>query len=155
MNKKGITIVELIVSFALTAVIGLFLIQIVLFLRENYMVTGIKNEILSKQSMISNRINNLLDSKNIISINSDCGNNCISIMFDDYSNETISLDKNANKIIVGNYVAKFPNGSQIGDIVLEEYTNINKNIIAIKVQITNSLIKDDVFNLNVIKQYNL
>ena len=80
MNKKGLTIVELIVTFSLTTVISLFLIQVILFLKDTYMINGIKSEMVLKQSLISDRINTLLNENNLIGVDS-CGDNCYSLEF--------------------------------------------------------------------------
>ena len=56
MNKKGMTVVELVVAFSLSTVIALFLIQVVLFLKDTYMINGVKSELVLKQSLISDRI---------------------------------------------------------------------------------------------------
>ena len=43
MNKKGMTVVELVVAFSLSTVIALFLIQVVLFLKDTYIINGVKS----------------------------------------------------------------------------------------------------------------
>ena len=65
MNNKGVTVVEIVVSFALTVVVGLFLLEIVLFFKDTYVTNTIKSDLAMKQSVISDRINTVLNEKTI------------------------------------------------------------------------------------------
>ncbi|MEG2029002.1 MAG: hypothetical protein RR050_03885, partial [Bacilli bacterium] len=157
MNNKGMTVIELVVSFVLTIVIALFLIEIVFFLKDIYVTNGIKSEIILKQSLISDRINKIFNSKRISNI-SNCGDDCISVMFNDSSVETISFDKKSNKVIIGDYVNNLPNGSVIGETVMKTTVNdteINcfNSLFQIYVPITNVLVKNKVFDINIVYQY--
>ena len=49
MNKKGFTIVELIVSFSLAAMIGFFLLRITMVIKDLYTDSYVKTNIMSKQ----------------------------------------------------------------------------------------------------------
>src|SRR5574344_1115769 len=113
MNKKGMTIVELIVSFALTAVIAFFLTEVVLFLRQAYVGNGIKTELISKQTLISTKINELFNSKRIREA-TDCGTNCVQITFDDSSIEQLYFNTSTNIVSIGGYVVKLPESAVIG-----------------------------------------
>lgn len=157
MNKKGMTIVELIVSFALTAVIAFFLTEVVLFLREAYVENGIKTELISKQTLISTKINDLFNSKRIREAK-DCGDNCVEIVFDDSSIEQIYFNVNANLVSIGGYTVKLPESAKIGTITIgtTNLTNSDKfnSIFQIFVPITSNLLKDKHFDVNIIYQYN-
>ena len=66
--KKGFTVVELIVSFSLVMVIVIFLFQIIISLKNLSTNSGVKTELLNKQSLISNEINKKLNNNEIISL---------------------------------------------------------------------------------------
>ena len=57
MNKKGFTLVELITTFALAAVIIAILINIVLIIKDIYVKYEIKTEMLIKQGELNSVIN--------------------------------------------------------------------------------------------------
>ena len=56
MNKKGFTIVELIVSFSLAATIGFFLLRITMVIKDLYTDSYVKTNIISKQNIITERM---------------------------------------------------------------------------------------------------
>ena len=66
MNNKGLTVVELVVSFVLAVVIALLLFEIVFVLKDTYILVGAKSVLLNKQAVVSNHINELFENKTII-----------------------------------------------------------------------------------------
>lgn len=156
MNRKGMTVIELIVSFSLATVISLFLIQVVLFLKDTYAVNAIKSEMILKQSIISERLNNLLDEKIVASINN-CGTNCVELTFEDESKATINFDSNSRKVIIDDYVASLPSGTKINDVEFLFQNNVdteNYNLLTIKANLTNDLINNEIYNIAVVKNMN-
>lgn len=157
MNKKGMTMVELIVSFALTAIIAFFLTEVVLFLRQAYVGNGIKTELISKQTLISTKINDLFNSKRIKEAK-DCGDGCVELTFDDNSIEQISFNSNTNLVSIGGYVVKLPESAVIGTTAIDT-TSLENNdkfnsIFQIYVPITSKLLNGKNFDVNIIYQYN-
>ena len=61
MNKKGFTIVELIVSFSLAITIGFFLFKITIIIKDLYTDSYIKTNIISKQNVMTERMYDDLD----------------------------------------------------------------------------------------------
>ena len=57
MNKKGFTLVEVLVSLALVSTIAIFLFQIIFIIRDIYAEKNIKSEIYIESSNVSNVIN--------------------------------------------------------------------------------------------------
>lgn len=155
MNKKGLTIVELIVTFSLTTVISLFLIQVILFLKDTYMINGIKSEMVLKQSLISDRINTLLNENNLIGVDS-CGDNCYSLEFLNSDSQMLSFDNNTGKVVIGDYTTTLPKGSSMSNITFSvNNLNTKDNVIKvlnIKTQISNDLLKNEVYNINIISE---
>lgn len=106
--KKGMSVVELIVSFTLTISIVVFLIQIISSLNKMYNNNSIKTEILNTSSIISNKINTSFRNKEIIYINS-CGDNCYNFEYKDNTIEKLEIKDNT--ITFGTYTTKLKNGS--------------------------------------------
>ena len=75
MNKKGFTVVELIVSFTLAMTISVFLFQIVINLKNLYTNSTIKTELINIQSLVSRQMNENFK-KGIISVD-ECGDQVI------------------------------------------------------------------------------
>lgn len=115
MNKKGLTVVELIVSFTITITIVIFLIQIILSLTKVYNNNSLKTEILNKQSIISNKINTNFLEKKPISI-TECGKNCYNFIYE--NGETDILKINNNILTFGDMTEELKN-SEIKDISLD------------------------------------
>lgn len=55
-NNKGFSTVELVTTFALTLVVVTVLLQLVVVLKELYVNNGIRNNLLTKQALISENI---------------------------------------------------------------------------------------------------
>ena len=67
MDNKGLSVVELIVSFVLCILVFVFIVQVVSSVEELYINLGIKTELLNKQSLISEEMNNKFsDNKTIL-----------------------------------------------------------------------------------------
>ena len=76
MNKKGFTIVELIVSFSLAAMIGFFLLRITMVIKDLYTDSYVKTNIMSKQNIMTERMyDDFL--YNDVKVVLKCGNNCL------------------------------------------------------------------------------
>lgn len=154
MNKKGMTVVELVVAFSLSTVIALFLIQVVLFLKDTYMINGVKSELVLKQSLISDRINSLIRDNTLTGVSS-CGDNCYNLEFSNIDKQILSFDSASRKVVVGDYTTTLPKGSTMGTIhFTTEKLNDDLEYFNIKAQITNSLIKNEVYNINIIMNLN-
>ena len=135
MNKKGMTLVELIVTFTLAMVIVVFLVQIIVNLTKIYNNNALKTNILNKQSIISNQINKSLLNKTLVDL-SKCGDNCYNFIYSDATKE--KLEVNDNKITFASYTTLIPSATVEGinlDIIygptLQE--NVNNAILNIKI----------------------
>lgn len=56
MNNKGFTVVELIASFALTMIISVFLFEVLIEVKDIFVETSIKSNIIEKVGIISKNI---------------------------------------------------------------------------------------------------
>lgn len=158
MNKKGFTVVELVVSFALTMVVVIMLLQVVSIVKNLYVNDGIKTELLNKQAAMSKRINEDLNT-NIIKTAFRCGTGCINFVYENNTSSKLIIDKDKSLFTFGNYTTKLVSGSSFGNINVtnETFNNIdygkNDSIITINVPIKHKLLGDDDYGINVIYQY--
>ncbi len=157
-NNKGFTVVELITSFALAMVVFAFLFEIVVTLKDLYINSGYKTELLYKQAMISNKINTTLFQKKI-KLAMTCGDNCLFFVFDDSSTSKLQIDKTNNLFTWGDYTTKLVTNSSFGDIIMIGTTATdvkvgrNDSIITIGIPITSANIEGKNFGVNIVYQY--
>lgn len=157
-NNKGFTVVELVTSFALAMVVFVFLFEIVVTLKDLYINSGYKTELLYKQAMISNKINTTLTQKKI-KIAMTCGDDCLFFIFDDNTTSKLQIDKENNIFTWGDYTTKLVANSYFGDININSITatNVgngkNDSIINIKIPIYSANITDKDFGVNIVYQY--
>ncbi len=156
MNKKGFTVIELLTTFALVAIVAALLIQITTSLNSMYNNTSIKTELYYKQSIISKNINEAFLNKSILSIN-ECGDNCLDILYSDYSDCTIKIENNL--IYIGDKTYEIVKNSKIGIVKMDIlYSPIplnykNDTILNIRIPITYSGFEND-YGINLVYQYN-
>ena len=165
-NNKGFTLVELIVSFVLTLFVVLFLTRIIVMLKNASALVTYRTEILTKQGIITDRINQDLETYAISSIE-DCGSWCVKIVFVGGLEKELTFkapdntgnDKTENYIRYGNYAIKFPTGTTIeeptiarsGPFTME--SGKSNSIITINIPIRHKLYEDTKFDVRGIYQY--
>ena len=156
MDKKGFTVVELIVSFTLAMVISVFLFQIVINLKNLYTNSTIKTELINIQSLVSREMNENFK-KGIISVD-ECGDRCFEFFYtDDTSDKLIISD---DSIEFGNYKSKLPNNSYIKN----ESVNIassamladsfDDSTLIVNIPIYNDNYKEEIYNIKIVYPYN-
>lgn len=156
--KKGFTVVELVVTISITAIIATFLLQLILSLNNIYLSSGIKTEIMNKQSLITNQINKKLIDKSLDSLTS-CGNYCIKFNYIDNTNDIFKIDYTNNILTFGSFSTNLPADTYFKNVSVDiiyaaTIDTTDKNaILNIKIPIKNDKIKDD-FYINVVYQYN-
>lgn len=157
--KKGFTVVELIVSFSLVMVIVIFLFQIVIGLKNLYNNSGLKTELLNKQSLISNEINKKLSSKEITNL-SKCGSYCVEFSYSDNSSDQLIIDYTNNNVQFGNYKTSLSDNTYIKDAKISEAnaatfkSYADNALLIIDIPIYNDNFKDQNFGVKVIYQFN-
>lgn len=157
-NNKGFTVVEIIVSFVLTSIIVLLLFELIIILKELYVTAGIKSQLLTKQTIMSEKINSDLNTKKIIIANR-CGTTCINFVFDDSSTSRLEIDRKNNTFSYGDYKTELIAGSQFGNIkvstnsVVGVATGRNNSIVTITIPIIHSLLEQQEYGINVVYQY--
>ncbi len=164
MNKKGFTVVELIVSFALVMMVVIMLLQIVTMVKTLYVDAGIKTELLSKQAIMNRKISEQFHLKSIKAAMR-CGRGCLTFIYEDDSSSTLTIDKEKgifsfinNDHGSINYTIKLLSGSQFGNIEISNETVLNvsdgkdNSMIHIKIPVKHSLVEGD-YGINLVYQY--
>lgn len=146
MNKKGFTLVELITTFALAAVIMVLLINIVVLIKNIYTNTSTRTELLIKQANLSNVVNSKLQNGKIKSY-TDCSSYNDSqfyYSFELVDGSNIDFKKVNNKIIFGDYTYESIDGVSISTPIV----NSDMDIFSIKLPIEYKLYNDEDFGIN-------
>ena len=164
-NNKGFTVVELLVSVTLTVVIVLFLIEILLVLKNLYINTGIKTKLLTKQAIITENINNDLLNLNITIVKK-CADAdiCIEFVYEDdseYKSKKLIFDRDGKYIKYDGIATNLVSGSKFGNINVsyEKIIGVNNNktkdsILSIEVPIYHNLFERENYGINILYQYN-
>lgn len=159
MKNKGFTVVELIVTFVLVMSISLFLFEIIIVLRNLYVSYGLKTELLNKQSLISYKINEDFNDKDIVDVTK-CGDYCLNFIYTDNTVKRLFINKTANTFEYGDYRTTFPEGTYFGDMNIDIYISPvfdkyqNDSLISVDIPIYNDVIKEENFGIKTVYQYN-
>lgn len=136
-KNAGFTLVEIIVSFALTMIIVLFLFQIILTLKQVYTNNLVKSNLILTQSNISQMINNDLRTSylgNVTSAVKDISNsNCYNITFQ-FGSRSICYTNYNKTITYNDYEFQLDDDSQVKDWSVE-YDATN-SLLKINIPIT-------------------
>ncbi|MCI9433989.1 MAG: prepilin-type N-terminal cleavage/methylation domain-containing protein [Bacilli bacterium] len=119
MKNKGFTLVEIIVSFALTMIVVLFLFQLIITLKGVYTNNFVASNLVLKQANISKMINNDLLAHNLgrfREYNYDQLNKCYVLLFSSGITHSICADTINNNIIYDGYVFDLIKGSKVGEV---------------------------------------
>ena len=160
MNNKGLTLIELITTFALSAVIIVLLINVVASIRTVYSKVSIKSDLYITQSNLSNAVNSKLHD-NMLDSYDTCTDSTFCYNFILVTGETFKLIVEENKITVGDQVYKLNNKTKVVNPTLspeyiekkEEYSG--NNILVLKIPIVNELYPNIDFGVNIVYLYNI
>lgn len=156
-NNKGFTLVELLVSFTLSMILVIIMFQLIINLKELYMSSGIKTDLLNKQYLMTNKIYTDLLEKKIVAI-SKCEEeklNCIDLTFSDGEIKQFYVDLDNDILNYDNYIIKINNNSTFGTITIScDTITETKKILTIKVPINNPSFKKDDFGINIVYPFN-
>lgn len=160
MNKKGFTLIEVLVSLTLVSIIAIFLFQIVYILRDIYIEKSVKSELYIETSNISNIINkDILKRTRAGSISNvtKVDDNNVRITYSNGSKVTLTIDKDNKTITYGNYSVTLLPGTKIGSIELyHDYTTAlfaQNGVAYIKIPITYEKYNND-FSVIAFFRYN-
>lgn len=161
-DQRGFTIIELITSFSLTMVVLVFLFNVVVIMKEAYVINSTKSEMIVKQSLLSTALNEDLYSSATSLSTATCStgyDKCYSIAFNDGTTTKLSVSTANDKIQYGSVIYD-------GDDFYVDSVNVCKvtysltqnppfnSYLQIKIGIGSNLIDDYDFSVNVIHLYN-
>lgn len=144
MNKKGLTLIELIVTFALAISIIIILLNVLLIIKKNYEDTDSKTKLVMNQSTLSNLMNSKFVGDNLVSYDTCNGTFCYEFTF--VNGDIITLDVTSKKIIFGDYVYELDSLSKVDTPTLT-YDN---PYLVIKIPIYTKLYPNTDFGINLV-----
>ena len=155
-NNKGFTLVEMLVSFTLSMVLIVILFQLIINLKELYVASGIKTELLNKQYLITNKIYTDLNEKKVTKIeNCEDSPVCVEFTFTDGNTKKIEVDKTTKTLKYDGYIIKLKNDSEIKTININTTdSESNKNIFNVNIEIKNNQFNNTNFGINIVYPYN-
>ena len=157
MNKKGFTVLELIVSFTLSTIIGTFLLQICIILKNLVTDVTVRTNIVNAQAIITERMqDDFLSMDARVALK--CGKNCIRFIFADYSEKVFKIENN-NIFKWGDYTLKLKNGSKFDNVKIEidkkiESSFFDNSILTINIPTSNEILEDEIFDIKIVIPYN-
>jgi len=158
MNKKGFTLVELIVSFALSIVVVIYIFNVVLMIKDLYITKGIKTNLLLKQSEIATMIEDSFLEKELTLFT--VSNEEVEFLYDDLSTKILTYNKEENYIEFDNKRVYLETGAEIGnfsfkdDVIVEKVTDQSYNsILSLKLPVVHNYIEGD-YGINIVHLYN-
>lgn len=160
-NKKGFTLVELITSFALAAIVLVFVFNVVVILKNDYVGKSLRTNLMIKQSLLSQKINEDLKDNNVIGVRTcDSEDKCYEFTFVDNKTKKLLISNNGKIIKYGNFTYNLIGTSYTEKIGVEiikgnvDNTTINDSFLIIKLPVYNSKFNDLDFGINCIYQFN-
>ena len=144
MNKKGFTLIELIVAFGLAAVIIIVLFNVLLIIKINYEETSVRTKLYINQSTLSNVMNSKLNYGNIVSYSECPGSFCYKFKLSNM--EEIELSVTEDKIKFGTYVYKLASG----DKVVNPSLDLDLPYLVIKIPIVSKTYPNEDFGINLV-----
>ena len=148
MNRRGFTLVELITTFALTAVIVAILLNIVVIIKDIYVKYEVKTEMLIKQGEMDSYINDRITNGNLVSYTKVSDSEWKFTMYDNLE-YTLKID-NTNKILsFGDFTYKLGKNASFGNITSPS-SWVSGNNLQVKIEIKHSLYPNSDFGLNLV-----
>ena len=174
-KNQGFSIIELIVSFALTMIIVVILFEIIISLKNVYENSVTKSALVSRQNILTDYIYSDLNDSGLANINA-CGNNCIQFIYKngdtknlswEYEYDSDSQRQSFQKIKYGDYAIDLITNSKFdlslsashstyefkGVSVCTSLKNYSSNLIYfldIKIPIYNTKFENQDFGLNIL-----
>lgn len=157
-KNKGFTLVELLVSFAITSAICGIMMQSLFSIKERSEKTAAFTEISVAQSNIIKTIENDLNKDTLTSIVS-CGTNCYTFSYETLDDKDLEINASTNTITYGDYTKVLPDAAVLGTSVTIDFDYIdtiatgNNSVLEIVIPITNKYNSND-NDIKIYYQYN-
>ena len=159
MKTRGFTLIELITTFALSAVIIVLLMNIISVIKNVYSKSNIKTELYINQSNLSNTMNKKINIDNLDSYN-ECVDEEFCYEFNFYNGESIKLAISDTSITFGDLVYKLDSSISVVDPsvttehILNQPADKNDSFLIIKIPIKHKLYPNIDFGINLVYPYN-
>ena len=159
MNNKGFTLVELLVSFVLSMIIVILLFQLIINLKDVYVSSVVKTDLLNKQNLMTNKIYSDLLNESVSSITKcDDSSTCIDFNFVNGSDKKLMIDVANNILSYDDYVIKYDDGSYVSDITIltsnfGNISNLYNAIFNVRINISNDIFDSEDFGIDLIYMY--
>lgn len=146
-NNRGITVIEMIVSFSLTAIVMMLLLQLLVSLNTLYNKSGTKTELLTKQAILTEQIYNDLNN-NILSISKDGLNKVVFTLTTGETRELIVNEEN-HLIIYNGQTTKYSEDTIVSTLNVENKIitttdlGLNNALLEINIDVTYPNVKGD------------
>lgn len=157
-NNKGFTTIELVVSFALIAVMMLLLFELVLYIKGLYLTSGIKTELLTKQGLMSTKLNDDLMNNEVTEL-TNCGVDCLDITYNGTVTKRLIIDSVNGIYRYDSYATNLIHDSKFGvptvifDVVYDAEANEYDSYFMIKVPISHKLYNGEDFGVIAVYQF--
>jgi len=126
-NKRGFTLVELLVSFVLITAVSFALFRTVLSLQQKQQVNLAKNKYKAFTTVLNNTLQKDFLTDKVLSI-TDCGTNCYEIIYEKNGNIQLTLDRENNTVTYGSTKQELPGDYKFyDDMNVRTYNNPNTN----------------------------
>ncbi len=160
-NQKGFTIIELLTSFTLATVVLVFLFNILVIVKENYLNTSIKSELVLQQSLLSDQLNYDAMEYTLVSATGSGGNYTFTFRNDSGAQIQKTLKVTSNSISYsgsGNefYYQLVEEASPTIQVkkVNKQTQGGNYSYLTIDISITSSLFENQDFGVKAVYLYN-
>lgn len=151
--KKGFTLVELITTFALTAVIIVLLLNVVNAIKNIYEKNNIKSELYIYQSNLSNVLNEKIKDDNLLNYEICTDDNyllCVDFTFVEGENARLTVEE--KQIKFGEVIYKLEGKTSVVNpsFNVEYESEGSKEILVLKIPIINELYPEIDFGINLV-----
>ena len=159
MNKKGFTLVELITTFSLSAIIIVILINVVLIIKNMSSEENMKTKLFKDQSYLSNVLNSKINGDNVISYRP-CNSSNFCYNFTLNSGEIVKLEVSDTYIKAGDYTYNIKDNVEVENMEVRVIpievsdTKMNNSFLIIKIPITYKLYPNEDFGINLVYPFN-
>lgn len=144
MNSKGLTLVELIVTFALATGLVIILLNVLIIIKNNYQDTDVKTTLVVNQSTLSNLMNNAFRNDNLASYSTCEGDFCYEFIFKDGTSSTLKIVN--KRISFGEYIYDLDSSTN----VVSPSLTIDNPYLVIKIPIKTKLYPNEDFGINLV-----
>lgn len=161
-DQRGLTIIELVTSFSITMVTLVFLFNIVVILKESYVINSKKSDLVVQQSLLSNSLNQDLHDNATSMFPVTCPANynlCYRVTLKNNTTKDLLISESKAEIKYGDVMLSDDSFSintantKICNYTQDNVTNNLDSVLMIKVDIDSNVVENYEFGIYVINLY--